>query len=275
MTLEVYNEPVVEDSTAAAGFALFEDTLNTEWVDASWNAVNTFNSTEQVMEGSTSVKTEQQGWGGLMLRAGSVTAPADFDPTPFENIRFSVYPETPGLSLMVTFENDLRDPFMTNVVSALPTGEWSEIVIPVEQINPTGNSIIHNVMIQNWTPSAKTYFVDDYRFSGNAVTDAGGRPQVPEGYILAQNYPNPFNPTTTIEYELAAEGLVTIQVFNMLGELVATPLDRRASAGRHSLVWDAVGSSGAPLPSGVYTYRLVVAGSGGPVQKTMKMILMK
>ncbi len=68
---------------------------------------------------------------------------------------------------------------------------------------------------------------------------------------LAQNYPNPFNPTTTIAYSLPTAGHTTLSVYNALGKVVATLVDREESPGAHSIQFD----SGA-LPSGLYSYTL-------------------
>jgi len=83
---------------------------------------------------------------------------------------------------------------------------------------------------------------------------------------LHQNYPNPFNPSTTIEFNIPKTGEVTLKVFNILGEEVATLISDRLSAGSYSYEWDA-----SSLVSGVYLYRL----QAGDYIETRKMILMK
>ncbi|MCI0512480.1 T9SS type A sorting domain-containing protein [candidate division KSB1 bacterium] len=70
-------------------------------------------------------------------------------------------------------------------------------------------------------------------------------------FLLRQNYPNPFNPGTTISYELSGSGLTTLEIYNVLGELVATPVHEMQSAGEHQYTWNATG-----LDSGVYYLRL-------------------
>jgi hypothetical protein len=85
-------------------------------------------------------------------------------------------------------------------------------------------------------------------------------------YILHQNYPNPFNPSTTIQFDLPMTSEVTLKVFNILGEVVATLVSDRLSAGSYSYEWDA-----SNLASGVYLYRL----KAGDYIETRKMILMK
>jgi hypothetical protein len=75
----------------------------------------------------------------------------------------------------------------------------------------------------------------------------------PSAFSLNQNYPNPFNPTTTIEFELANDALVTVKVYNTIGQEVATLAEHEEfGEGSNEVDFDATG-----LPSGVYFYRLV------------------
>ncbi len=85
-------------------------------------------------------------------------------------------------------------------------------------------------------------------------------------YKLSQNYPNPFNPSTTISYQLAAEGHATLKVYNLLGEEVATLVNERLGAGSFTTEWNA-----AQLPSGIYFYRL----QAGSFSETKRLILLK
>ena len=61
---------------------------------------------------------------------------------------------------------------------------------------------------------------------------------VTESFELLQNYPNPFNPSTTIRFEIPKATDVTLTVYNVNGELVATLLDKQMSAGAHQVSWD-------------------------------------
>ena len=72
-------------------------------------------------------------------------------------------------------------------------------------------------------------------------------------YELYQNYPNPFNPTTTIRYELPQDGMVTIEVFDILGQRVGTLINEYQKADRYEVTFSSVG-----LASGVYIYQLRV-----------------
>jgi hypothetical protein len=82
----------------------------------------------------------------------------------------------------------------------------------------------------------------------------------PQRYELEQNYPNPFNPTTTINFSLPAPGDVCLTIYDLLGREVKTLADEQLPAGEHRVSWDARDDNGAPLPSGVYIYRLMSNG---------------
>lgn len=75
--------------------------------------------------------------------------------------------------------------------------------------------------------------------------------QLPERFELLQNYPNPFNPETNISFTLPADAKVTLNVFNVLGELVETLINKELNAGKHSVVFDA-----SKYVSGVFFYKL-------------------
>jgi hypothetical protein len=102
-----------------------------------------------------------------------------------------------------------------------------------------------------------------------APVDYSSLYDVPETFSLSQNYPNPFNPTTTIEFSIPEDAVVTLKVYNMLGQVVATLADREEfSSGENWVELDA-----ANLASGVYFYRIVV--NDGQFQDLRKMVLMK
>jgi hypothetical protein len=89
---------------------------------------------------------------------------------------------------------------------------------------------------------------------------------VPEQYELSQNYPNPFNPSTTIQFSLPKQSQLKINLYNMLGEQVATITEGMYESGNHKVTFSA-----SNLPSGTYVYRL----ESSEFVQVKKMILLK
>jgi len=97
--------------------------------------------------------------------------------------------------------------------------------------------------------------LDDYTwtFSTQIVTGVEDRePTIPSGFLLQQNYPNPFNSQTTVQYSIPNKGLVTIQVYNVVGQRVRRLISEAQESGTHQVVWDARDDAGRILSSGLY-----------------------
>ncbi|MDE2812133.1 MAG: T9SS type A sorting domain-containing protein, partial [Gemmatimonadota bacterium] len=101
-----------------------------------------------------------------------------------------------------------------------------------------------------------------------ALASLGG-PALPQGFALGQNYPNPFNPSTIIPYQLPTVAQVRLDVFNVLGQRVATLVAEEQPAGFHAAIWDATNAAGQAVAAGVYIYRLIAGGK----QHTRRMVL--
>ena len=91
----------------------------------------------------------------------------------------------------------------------------------------------------------------------------------PQGFALLQNYPNPFNPSTIIPYQLSAPTHVRLEVFNVLGQHVATLVDGEQPAGRHMATWHGTDAAGRAVAAGLYLYR--IRGTGH--SETRRMVL--
>jgi hypothetical protein len=91
-------------------------------------------------------------------------------------------------------------------------------------------------------------------------------PQYPREYSLEQNYPNPFNPRTSIEFTLPSRELVTLSVFNILGQEVANLVAQELNQGTHKYSWD-----GSQFASGMYYYQL----QAGSFQQVKRMIFVR
>jgi mannosyl-glycoprotein endo-beta-N-acetylglucosaminidase len=98
------------------------------------------------------------------------------------------------------------------------------------------------------------------------VNDENKNNSIPAEFSLLQNYPNPFNPTTSIEFRIAAFGIVTLKVFDILGNEVITLVNEELAAGKYDIEFDAGNFS-----SGIYFYQL----RAGSFIQTKKMVLIK
>lgn len=133
-----------------------------------------------------------------------------------------------------------------------PSGEWCFEVTAVTHATNSYSSADNHL-----TKACESGPV----FKSEPLTDV-----LPVSYVLNQNYPNPFNPTTDISFDLPKADYVTLQVFNIQGQMVVTLAEGIYSAGLHEIRWDA--SSQA---SGIYLYRLTTS----EFTETKKMLLLK
>ena len=92
---------------------------------------------------------------------------------------------------------------------------------------------------------------------------------LPARFALGANYPNPFNPSTIIPYQLPTAMHVRLEVFNILGQHIATLVDGERAGGFHTARWDATDAAGQAMAAGVYFYRL----SGDGMHVTRRMVL--
>ena len=93
---------------------------------------------------------------------------------------------------------------------------------------------------------------------------------LPEQFYLGQNYPNPFNPSTIIPYQLPVSTRVRLEVFNVLGQRLATLVDAEQPAGFHTATWNGTDAAGRGVAAGLYLYRLV----GDGMRLTQSMVLL-
>jgi hypothetical protein len=99
-----------------------------------------------------------------------------------------------------------------------------------------------------------------------SVTEAGENSNQPDDFILYQNYPNPFNPTTNIAFRISDFGFISLKVFDLLGNEVATLVNEEKFPGEYEVSFNAT-----ELTSGLYFYRLETDNS----VLTKKMLLLK
>ena len=93
----------------------------------------------------------------------------------------------------------------------------------------------------------------------------------PQTFALHQNYPNPFNPETSISYDLASEGLVSIKIHDLRGTLVKTLVNDVQPSGYKTIKWDGTNDRGQKVSAGLYLYRI----DAESFTDTKKMALLK
>ncbi|MBN2009889.1 T9SS type A sorting domain-containing protein [candidate division KSB1 bacterium] len=102
-------------------------------------------------------------------------------------------------------------------------------------------------------------------------TDWSGDQLIPDGFVLQQNYPNPFNPTTFIRFDLPASSFVSLNIFNMQGQLVRKLVNETKAPDTYTIQWNGLNEAGERVPSGIYIYTL----NAGAFKSTRKMLLLK
>jgi hypothetical protein len=138
--------------------------------------------------------------------------------------------------------------------------EWTNI-----EFDSTQTRFVKLVLLEsNQSQPASIWEMELYGPAG--MTNINNETEIPNSYSLFQNYPNPFNPTTTIKFDLANDGLITLEIFDILGRRIATLLEEYRTAGSYDQVFNA-----SSLASGVYVYKL----QAGDFISSKKMILLK
>ncbi len=131
-------------------------------------------------------------------------------------------------------------------------GQWIQENEPLKVTNPDG--ILFGYL-------AKEIFL----YYGKP-TSVGSEKNIADGFNLLQNYPNPFNPNTVISYNIPEHSLVTLNIYNLLGEKIKTLVKQEQAKGKYQINFD-----GNNLPSGIYFYQLKT----DKFQQTKKMLLLR
>jgi hypothetical protein len=145
--------------------------------------------------------------------------------------------------------------------------EFSSDITWIDPSNPdTAYFAFYVVNASSQTNIGTTFFLDDLSYSN--VTGIQPADNVPAVFELAQNYPNPFNPSTVISYTIPKESFVSLKVYNLLGQEIASLVNEDQTSGTYKIDFSAGGFN---LTSGVYLYTL----KAGNYVQTRKMMLLK
>jgi hypothetical protein len=121
--------------------------------------------------------------------------------------------------------------------------------------------------------SNTTKLIDTIKVLGVGIsgTNVDQKIKLPTCFALDQNYPNPFNPSTMITYQIPNDGAVRLSIYDVMGRMLTTLVNKEQSAGQYAVSFD-----GSKFTSGIYLYRInVITRDGKSFSQTNKMILMK
>ncbi len=195
--------------------------------------------------------TAQNPWNGLTLR--QLAEEADTMMTGYFGHTFE---NAPTYALLATTVRNILNAFEGRI----DTGSFGSALV----LNGTNRLLDCEILRAG--SSATPYRIIPFAVSA----------EQPDRYNLYQNYPNPFNPVTRIRYSLPEDGVVTLKVFNVLGQEVATLVNNESlGLGEHEALFD-----GSSVASGVYFYRLTIqasdaSGSAPIYTDVKKMVLVK
>lgn len=176
----------------------------------------------------------------------------------------------PGESYPSLFNSTLTNDNSPNV---LPNGNICSL-----WLGSAGGNGLHEIKLM--TPDGSRYYmltsssspfpeVDDIGLGCGPAFSAVGvkeKTEPPHDFTLEQNFPNPFNPSTVISYQIPASSVLSLKIYNMLGQQVATLVEQEMKPGSYEVTWDA-----SRIASGTYLYRL----QAGSFMQTKKLILLR
>lgn len=201
-----------------------------------------------------------QGW----YMIGSVLGDVDFT-EPDES------PDGTVLTPAFTWDGNIGDYISANTLTE-KKGFW---ITALGMCNLTVDNI--NTLFKPFTTSYEKRDLFFHQFGsmppGPPIIDwkTGDLITTPGKFTLYQNYPNPFNPTTTIAFDLPEDSYVELVIYNVIGQKVATLLNRDFPAGSHKVIWDGNNDKNQPVSSGFYLYRVKL----GQFSAIKKLILIR
>jgi hypothetical protein len=153
----------------------------------------------------------------------------------------------------------------TNIIQIQPSDSFKvricfmAVICKIEQINDTQ---VDSIYFHNNSTNMPIFPIE----ITHTMTKISERAKIKSDYTLHQNYPNPFNPETTIEYFLSKPGKTSIEIYNVLGEVIELVDEGLQSMGRHYIIFN-----GREYPSGVYYYKI----KSGDFSEIKSMVLLK
>lgn len=160
---------------------------------------------------------------------------------------------TPVGSYPYRIYNNTASPFSANTYVYSGSFDWTEAVFELGNIS--GTAQFRWIFGSDGYVGGEGWYIDDVRVLGN-TSSSEDLVLIPDTMQLYENYPNPFNPTTNIRFSIPYAMPVTLDVYNLKGQLVSKLIDTELGQGVHKLVWNGKDNHNMPVASGVYFYRL-------------------
>ena len=132
---------------------------------------------------------------------------------------------------------------------------WTEQYIDISSKADGDSSVVISFgLTSNNSDAAGGWSIDDVTIKDQLAASIPKliERKIPQKYQMFQNYPNPFNPSTTIRYQLFAQGNVDISIYNLLGQKVRQLVNKKLQAGSFTVTWDGKDFSGNEVSSGIY-----------------------
>ncbi|MCK5051447.1 MAG: T9SS type A sorting domain-containing protein [Candidatus Cloacimonetes bacterium] len=184
---------------------------------------------------------------------------------PPENLALTVS----GNNFSLNWDSPNTDVLNYKIFRSYNAGDFIEIQTTentyYSEINsPSGNYKYYVTAVYESGTSAPSEIVENDLLDSDNVL-------IPLHTSLHHNYPNPFNPTTTISYSLKENSKISLNIYNIKGQLVKKLVDEQMNASVHNVVWNGKNDSGRNVSSGVYFHKM----RSGHYTSTRKMILLK
>lgn len=259
------------------GFSYAKNLEEKGWIvyTANYSKIRVFGNSNEIFDGD--VNPSQTNWSDF----GSVAVDAD---SVIHTFTIKNVGSTDLRLLGIIHLLDQSNPWIPPYIGITGTNasDFKVISEPSGTIAP-GDSTVFQISFNPsglGTRTAKVYFPNsdwskapfDFVIQGEGVEvtsveeENSDENKIPDKFGLLQNYPNPFNPSTRIQYQVSGISQVTLKVYNILGNEIATLVDEYKPAGTYVVNFNA-----ANLPSGMYFYRL----QAGNFAETKQMLLLK
>jgi hypothetical protein len=186
------------------------------------------------------------------------------------------WPAAGGYSSIFVTNQSTSDTSQMFINAATPIGGTTEPLYPINVVGVVSQYSSGATVYNNGYEIMPRDTNDIKHITVMGVNDAlAGIPTV---YSLQNNYPNPFNPSTTIMYGLPQQSHVTVMIYSVLGQEVATLVNEVQAPSYYRAVWNGQDKKGGQVSSGVYFFRIVAQSTDGKAQpfvQVKKMMLMK